>query len=243
MDKDNIEQPKSRTIEFDDIEDDLSDLENDLEELFNPEPEPENRKKSEPKEKPYPEHPIQKEPDAGLKKTVSSGKKPELIDEIMKIQDLVDGYEPHLKSYYQKMKVAELREILGNLANSATEQYTQGKRQEKLDDRVEYEHVSRFDGGRALFEFNQILCLSLEKVSIGFTEKVGTNLEGLTDDMKEHREMLEDVLREIYLEHADVVQEYLTPINRYAMTMIAITSNRLNENKKKLASSTKPQPL
>jgi len=196
----------------------------------------------EPTEEPAP---VRKEPTPQVPQSVAeekplplaNGRKPrkeELISSIMQLQELVENYETRPISHYRKMKVAELKGILGDLQNRGTSQILGESEEVKtMTDGEKVERItSKIDGGKILFNMNLMMTQFLEVSSVKLEDKIRTNLYGLTDDVLENRRDLEEALNDIYHENEDWLGSYLSGTNRYMMIMGGLSMKRLIENKK-----------
>lgn len=87
-----------------------------------------------------------------------------------------------------------------------------------------------------LFTFNMVIARGLELTTSNFKEQLGgVDCNGLCKDLlePENKELLEEILRQIYKENSKHIKEYLTPFNQYALFMIGATANRMTINAKK----------
>ncbi len=173
-----------------------------------------------------------------------------MIDSILELQEKVDGFEPKPKSYYMKKKVPEIEAILGDLLNRSVDKLNspngvaigpkvivENEKGEKIDP----ENAN--SKGSALFQFNMLFAYFLELGSVNYESQMGVTLRGLTEDITTHKKALEESLNDIYREHHDVLDPYLTPTNKYFLLMGGIISNRLIINRQKKSSdSSDPQP-
>lgn len=166
-------------------------------------------------------------------------RKDEIIANIMKLQDQIPNYTVRSKTYYTRKKVAELDMILADLMKRGAETL-QGIQQPAQDDNVinaddlpKVQQVPQFNAGSAMFQFNIIVAQFLEAVSINFEDKIGTNLQGFTMDLVENRKELEECLSEIYVENAEMLNQYLNGTNRYFLLMTSLGGGRLIKNIKK----------
>ena len=83
----------------------------------------------------------------------------------------------------------------------------------------------------SLFNINLILFNGAEQMS-KLQDKY-TDLDGLTNDIFEAEEEYKRVLYEIYREHYEEIDEYLSPLTTYALLVVKTTSMRYMKNKKK----------
>lgn len=185
----------------------------------------------------------------------------ELRKSILELQDaipLAKGQTRLTKTKVMNMNKQDLERTLGDLTNQAME-YNKSKGipvEEPL-----FEVVKQSDGSevtqqipkvdnktaaQALFHFNFILVKVAELASINLKmkDKVGSDLEGLSDDIMKDRKDLERILERIASDHGPQIAKYLTPINEYGLYMLGSASNRLIANKKKtsLLESTEKLP-
>jgi len=161
--------------------------------------------------------------------------KGQIIDDIIKLETEM-GTNDKPRTFYERMTKGDLEMYLGQISNDAIDMLREedsiSEDPEKITKRSEM-------GAKALFQFNLIVVKVLELGSINFREKLGTSLEGMTKDVIDNREQLEEILAEIYQENAEVLTEYLTPLNKYFLLMTGIAGNRLMVNKSKNADEIK----
>jgi len=161
--------------------------------------------------------------------------KGQIIDDIIKLETEM-GTNDKPRTFYERMTKGDLEMYLGQISNDAIDMLREDDAMtedpEKITKRSEM-------GAKALFQFNLIVVKVLELGSINFREKLGTSLEGMTKDVIDNREQLEEILGEIYQENAEVLTEYLTPLNKYFLLMTGIAGNRLMVNKSKNAEEIK----
>jgi hypothetical protein len=141
------------------------------------------------------------------------------------------GTDDKPRTFFERMTKGDLEIYLGQISNEAVDMLREAdsiseEDPEKITKRSEM-------GAKALFQFNLIVVKVLELGSINFREKMGTSLEGMTQDVLDNRDQLEEILGEIYRENAEVLTEYLTPLNKYFLLMTGIAGNRLMVNKSK----------
>ncbi len=86
----------------------------------------------------------------------------------------------------------------------------------------------------SLFNLNVMLFNSAEQLSKLQDKYI--NLEGLTNDVFEEEKEYKNVLYEIYCEHYEEIDKYLSPLTVYAMLVVKTTSLRYAKNKKKKSS-------
>ncbi len=183
--------------------------------------------------------------------------KQETVAELMKLQELVDGYIPQSKSWYMRKTVPQLEIIFGDLVQRATNQAQgipnpppgdtngvsvsgsdapeQPETQINVENAEPYRqpHQPKVDAGSTLFHLNIIVSQFCEAVSINYEDKLGTSLKGFTDDVVAKQRELESILAEIYAENSEMLDPMLSGTNKYFLTMIGIASQRLVINKKK----------
>jgi hypothetical protein len=185
----------------------------------------------------------------------------ELRKSILELQDaipLAKGQTRLTKTKVMQMNKQDLERTLGDLTNQALEyNKTRGVPVEE----PLFEVVKQADGtevtqpipkvdnktaAQALFHFNFIVVKVAELASINLKmkDKVGSDLEGLSDDIMKDRKDLERILERIANDHGPQIAKYLTPINEYGLFMLGAASNRLIANKKKtgLLESTEKLP-
>lgn len=177
------------------------------------------------------------------------------VAELMRLQELVDGYVPQSKSWYMKKTVPQLDIIFGDLVQRATNQAqgipnppvgeginvsgtnapAQPQTQVNIENAEQYRQQPppKMDAGTTLFHLNVIVSQFCEAVSINYEDKMGTSLKGFTDDVVAKQKELETILSEIYAENSEMLDPMLSGTNKYFLTMIGIASQRLVINKKK----------
>lgn len=187
-----------------------------------------------------------------FKTTKSNNKKgptkPQLVKDVVALQDQLEHIEKRPKSHYERMTKKELEEVLAYLSNEAANVLQNALPEdapqisnktavsEELDGAKRSTSRSRTSeaGARALFQFNLILCKVAELGSVNFREKLGTDLEGLTTDVLQNREQLEEILSQIYEEHSETLKDYISPLNQYFLLMTSLGANRALANKAKV---------
>jgi hypothetical protein len=173
-------------------------------------------------------------------------KKQDLIARILQLQSLIDDYDTKAPSYYQRMKVAELQNILAEMTNLAGNQLTFAKPNEKKESSDDADEPERVEtkkrkkptnqmAGRVLFSFNMLVVNFLEASSIKIEPKLRTSLRGLSDDVYNNEQELTDILTEIYEENEDWMEALISPTNRYLFLMGRLSVNRLMSNKIEIA--------
>ena len=190
-----------------------------------------------------------------FKTTKSNNKKgptkPQLVKDVVALQDQLEHIEKRPKSHYERMTKKELEETLAYLTNEAAnvlqqalpEDAPQISNKTQISEELDGAKASRIAssrskqieyGAKALFQFNMILCKVAELGSVNFREKLGTDLEGLTTDVLSNREQLEEILAQIYEEHSETLKEYISPLNQYFLLMTSLGANRALANKAKV---------
>ena len=226
----------------DDIIKDIEELESELTDKYSEEPIPEPEDKAQKVEEII-ETPASLTPGKITKEGV--------ISKIMQLQELVKGYEIRPITQYRRLKLEELKEILAELTNMGAKQYLGDEEPDDdslYDDSQDEDFLNedknsglrptnrrRFEipGDKILFNLNLMICQFLEVASVKVEDKLGTNLYGLTDDVLENREALEDCLGQIYAENEEWLSPMLSGTNRYLMIMFGLSTKRMISNKKK----------
>ena len=209
-------------------------------------------KKPEPKPTPEPEPTptIVSLPEAGKIRTND-----ELRKSILELQDAIPlpvGGKKMTKTQVNNMNKQDLEKTLASLTEQGL---AYNKAKGVPVEAPLFESVKQADGSEvakpiaqavdakmaasALFHFNYILVkvAELASVNLQMKEKVGSDLEGLSEDIMKDRKDLERILERIANDHGPQIAKYLTPINEYALFMLGATSNRLLANKKKISST------
>lgn len=163
--------------------------------------------------------------------------KGQIIDDIIKLETEM-GTNDKPRTFYERMTKGDLEMYLGQISNEAIDMLREGDTITEDEDPGKTRDRLAL-GAKALYNFNLIVVKVLELGSINFREKLGTSLEGMTKDVIDNREQLEEILGEIYQENAEVLTEYLTPLNKYFLLMTGIAGNRLMVNKSKNAEEIK----
>lgn len=160
-----------------------------------------------------------------------------LIEDCWRLQSAQDIPNPRPRSYFERLSKADLEEHLAHLSNRAANQLQGanepvkgGKAAGKQTDKGAAMGMDAKMGAKALFQFNMIVCKVAELGSVNFREQLGTDLLGLGDDVMENREQLEEILAEVYREHAEMLSAYISPLNQYFMMMTAIGAGRAAKN-------------
>ena len=100
-------------------------------------------------------------------------------------------------------------------------------------------HAPKFDEKfikDSLFNLNLVAFSFVEQGSTILKEKYPdkelTDLQGLTRDVYNEEELYKEVLYDIYREHYDVIDEYLSPVTTYVMLSVKSIGMRYSRNKK-----------
>ena len=171
----------------------------------------------------------------------SKATKNDMIAKLMKVQVYQNKYDPYSKSAYQRWKVTDLEEHLGKVSDEVAKAYTASPDGKTEVRNQQGQVVAKIDGGKALFAFYAMTARVLEKLSITQEDALGTNLDGLTRDIQEERESIEDCLREIYQTHGDVIEKWVSPTSRLLMISLALASGRAAENREKWLEKNPPE--
>lgn len=177
---------------------------------------------------------------------LGNGKKPkkeDLIGAIMRLQEVVDDYEPQSISSYRRMKVADLQQIVAELQNKGIAQFNNNTPQPKDGEAGETaeeakariaQNIAMSDRfvAKAMFSMHLTLCQFLEIGSIKVEDRVGTNLVGLVDDSLDNRETLQDALVATFHENKDWLEPMIRGSNRYLFCLATMSANRAFANKK-----------
>lgn len=164
--------------------------------------------------------------------------KDDLVSEVLRLQTLLP-VKPISKTKLKRMKNADLEQKIAELTEiGANEYFEPGSSPDEgtvEGGNTEYMPRMREDAAaNALFQLNLILASIAESASISYEDKLGSNLEGMRDDMLENREALREALADIYLAHSEMLDNYISPMNRYGMMMLSIAGNRFMANKDKV---------
>lgn len=156
-----------------------------------------------------------------------------LIEDCWKLQTALKLDNPRPRSYFERLSKSELEEYVVFLTNKGANKLQGTDAALKKDVSVGEHKMSAAEvkyGAKALFQFNLILCKVAELGSTNFKEQLGTDLLGLGDDVIENREQLEEILAQIYQEHAELLGSYISPLNQYFLLMTAIGAGRATKN-------------
>jgi hypothetical protein len=171
---------------------------------------------------------------AKVKSTSSRGRVPrkqELIDSIKKLYDKMEKPYPLTENQFKRTRNDELEKMLAETMEEAHKTVIQ---QQVRDEGVKEQEVNRAQFGALLLWRTQTIALQgLELVSDKYSDKLGTSLVGVTDDVEKEREQIMELLKQIYLEHGTALNEYMSPVSVYLFTMMTITMRRLGENFRK----------
>lgn len=89
----------------------------------------------------------------------------------------------------------------------------------------------------SLFNLNLVAFSLVEEgskiIKEKYPEKDITDLSGLTKDVYDDEKIYKDVLYDIYVEHYEVIDNYISPITTYALLSIKSIGTRAIRNKKK----------
>lgn len=180
--------------------------------------------------------------------------KVEVIEHILRLQTQMGvpaGGKKLLKSKLERMKRDDLNRLLGSMSESAIKVLQSGEPiapppkptvQAVVNESGQTVAttvapvpmiMSKEQAGSSLYQVNLLLIKVLELSSVNFKEQLGGHVEGLTDDVLKCRKELEDILGEIYVAHGPKIDPYISPIAKYSLFMITLTSQRVMANKAK----------
>lgn len=114
---------------------------------------------------------------------------------------------------------------------SQRESISQGIPQQPPQDGGPAEVFAQVQAGSLMYKMHLVGAKAVEFGSFMVEDKMkGVNLEGLSQDVIDEKESLEDALGRLYAENPEVYAKYLTPINNYLLVMSSIISQRYGKN-------------
>jgi len=196
-------------------ENDIIDFESQIKE---PEPEPE----------PEPEQEPEQEPEPKIKPKKRKPKKYQLIEDILLLSNKlgINETEAELK----KLRVSQLNQKLAILMET-TINYVQTDI--PPEEQPAHPPVNLGDpdyGAQSLYQLNLVACYFTEKMSCRYTDKLGSNLQGWTDNIKQDKDQLISILRQIYLEHEDSIKDVISPLATWSMFMLSSATIQFTDN-------------
>lgn len=89
-----------------------------------------------------------------------------------------------------------------------------------------------------LYNFHRVAAGIIECVSESevIQARTGSNLAGLSQDIRDDKEEFLVILKDLYREHHEEIDVYITPLTVYGMFMMEKIQNRYMDNKKKISS-------
>lgn len=159
--------------------------------------------------------------------------KPELIEDILKLQVALGGGE-YEEAKLKRLKKVELEIILSNMAEKGVSK-VMGIEQAKSAQNQQ--NLSAADAmAHNLYGMNMLLCKTLEGIAGSEHAKEYTTinvLEGWTDQIESQKELLLQTLGEIYLKNRTTLDKLIDPIYKYAIIMMTTASLTIINNTKK----------
>ncbi len=166
--------------------------------------------------------------------------KAELIARILQLDTTIKDptIERKLPSQYRRMRLDELKEILSERMEAGARVLKGHMEEERAKGTPEAEVPIRAAHQMAkpetfLFNINLMLMSGAEALSIKLEPRIKTSLYGITDDMIQDRENLENLLGAIYEENKEWMAIFTSPTNQYLFTMLGMMGRRLVVNRKK----------
>jgi len=171
--------------------------------------------------------------------------KPQLVSDIMKLQEQLNLDNPRPRSHFERMNKPELEETLAYMASQGVnklkgEDINEEEGSHPVDEegnevkeatKVKTSKKSIEQGAKALFQLHILVTKVAELTSVNFKEQIGTDLKGLSQDSLDNREQLEEILGQIYEEYSDEISAYISPLNQYALLMISMGTHRAIMNR------------
>lgn len=156
-------------------------------------------------------------------------KKQALIDSIIEFRPYVNDIPTNNK--LKKMKISALEVLLGRCLTQASglPNKTAPPEGEPL---IKNPSPPPTSGAEALFLANVGIASVLEQITKQTSEYTGVEIEGWSQDLKNDKENLINILEGVYREHADVCQAYLSPTSIYALYMLSSGAGHLRAKKK-----------
>ena len=158
--------------------------------------------------------------------------KAQLVDEILKIDN------KHSKRKLQRMRKAQLEEILGKTFNKKVHEVFEEKQESDSDDDMpdmakpdaRFPEITGYQLCELLYGFTMCTVEGVERLSKNFSHKMGGfYLDGWAQNIDSNphlREMLKTSLYECFQENASVIMPYLTCSGRvYSILLISCLSS------------------
>lgn len=174
--------------------------------------------------------PVDKQPETPV--PVARPRKADLIDTIVKLQECWPIEERHTIGYYRGRTIPELEKLLSVKMNSTISDIQNKPARDMVQDAAKRAGADPNApdivkmSGTALFQVCSVFCKAAELATVNFQDSLGTSLAGLTEDVNDQRDIIEQCLAEIYAENSAVMNQYLTPQNRLFLTLGTIAINR-----------------
>lgn len=168
-------------------------------------------------------------------------KKGEIVARITQLAPFVDNYEMKSPSAYNKMRLADLEAELAMIMEMGQNQ-NMGIGDDEADDGEPGAprplNIPRVE--KAMFSLNLMIWRVMEVTSVKFEPKIGTSLQGITDDIVENREQMEEIMADIFAEYGEIIGPMMSPLARYGFMMAGLSTNRLLQNKKNVSTPRAP---
>ena len=176
-------------------------------------------------------------------------KKEEVMNKIMTLQATTQGIEKHPRSHYAKMKVGELRKLYEEMGNKTQQVPTLAPSLHEsgevlrptgtvLDQMTPQQREQVFSGVNKLFKnpgsvlYHNLFWITkmVEKQSIRNSDKIGWDLEGLSDDIKEAREEIEPCLTAVSEEYSEYLSYFMNPALQLGVVLAGTVGTRIIVN-------------
>lgn len=164
---------------------------------------------------------------AELKELVANSK---LINDTAKI-----SLKP--REELERMTTPELKRELGETVNANLQSIIK-KEPVQLPQQVMIGGLPNEDiRANTLYNFHRVAAGIIECVSESeaIQARTGSNLAGLSQDLKDDKDEFMAILKDVYREHHAEIDMYITPLTVYGMFMMERIGNRYAENKKKIS--------
>jgi hypothetical protein len=167
-------------------------------------------------------------------------KKARLMESIEKFR----GYLPELiptPNKLKKTRIADLEKLLARCVATSAGLQMKKEYREEAETEAEVEEGggegggggagininSKQTGARTLYMANLGLVSVIEQVSRQTCEYTGVIVEGWSDDIKNDKEQLMQILEGVYAENASIVQTYMSPTSVWALYMLSSGAGHL----------------
>lgn len=179
------------------------------------------------------------------------------------IIDAMELYPDKSKAELAKMKVADLKELIANkkliddtakISHKSREELENMNAEDlkkelgetvnaNLQSMIKREPINLPTIGtediraNTLYNFHRVAAGIIECVSESeaIVVRTGSNLAGLSQDLRDDKDEFLAILKDLYREHHEEIDMYITPLTVYGMFMMEKVQARYMENKKKIS--------